>query len=145
MQRHKHSCHHSRNRKHNRWWIDDEKRWTLAYFAYLDLLGELGSYRFCIWCGEGAGDASNLPRHHSPFLIALAPYVSSIRDIESPKRSRISRCNGIFAKFESSRPMSAAAVVPFPESLLLMWSSLFPVLHSSMGELGGTQLTSRGP
>lgn len=24
----------------------------LAYFAYLDLLGELGSYRFCIWYGK---------------------------------------------------------------------------------------------
>jgi hypothetical protein len=44
----------------------------------------------------------------------------------SPKLSRTARCNGIFAKLESRQPMSAVAVVPFPGSLLLVWSSLFP-------------------
>ena len=41
--------------------------------------------------------------------------------------------------------MSAVAAVPFPESLLFDVVEFIPqVLHSSMRELGGTQLTSRG-
>ena len=122
MQRHKHSCHHSRNRKHNGG-LMMRKGGRLRTFAYFDLLGELGSYRFCLCRGEGVGDASNLPRHHSPFLShwRLTSRVFEISKVQSqvgphsvtaslPNLKAVGQCRRL-------------SLCLFPKSLLSTWSS----------------------
>jgi hypothetical protein len=122
MQRHKHSCHHSRNREHNEWWIEVSACVLRRTWICLASSARTAS---------AYGVAKELETRLTFRSTTLPFYRIGALRLEhsrygSPKLSQTVRCNGIFAKLESSWPMSAVAVVPFPKPLLLVWSTLFP-------------------
>jgi hypothetical protein len=71
MQRHKYSYHHSRNRKHNWWWIDDEKGERVRTSRTRICLASSARTASAYDVAEEFGDTSI--RLHTPFLSHQRP------------------------------------------------------------------------
>jgi hypothetical protein len=106
----------------------------LAYFAYSDLPSDLGSYRFCMWCGGGVGDASI--RLRTPFLSHQRP---TSRAFEVSKVQSEAGPNAVIVSLPNLNAVSQCRRLPL-------------CLSKSLGQpqrpcvcLCGAQLTLGGP